>query len=271
MNLKNQLIEYMKNDWQFPADIDAEALADEMKEALASTDGILRDRLALDGFGKLISSGRVSDEKCRAIFDELVSDKYLLNGLGKECDDSVFGRAFSGYGIFDLFEYSEGKDDKIFTKDDIFQAFQAVLKCFNEEKDLRGFVDGKGWAHSIAHNADCLAGFAGDDKLGHSELMAILLAVKERICQGHSSIIGEHMRLREPVLSVLDRGVINEQEFADWIADICTYEKTGNAEEDVCKIMGRCEFMITLRGKIKEKHPNLFPYVFDAVIKLMKM
>lgn len=191
MNLKNRLIAYKKDDWKFPENIDADILADEIKEAFADTDGILRDRLALDGFDKLITSGKVSDEKCQNIFNELVSNKYLLNGLGKECDDSVFGRAFCGYGILTLLEYS--------------------------------------------------------------------------------SIIGEHMRLREPISSVIERGIINEKEFADWIAAICAYEKTGNAEDDTCKIMGRCEFMVTLNNGIKDKQPHLACYAFDAIIKLMEM
>ena len=271
MNLKNQLITYMKDDWNFPEDINADILADEMKEAVANPDGILRDRLSCSGFEKLILSGKVSDEKCRSIFNELISDKYLLNGLGKECDDSVFGRAFSGYGILTLLEYSEGRDNKIFTKGDTLRAFQAVIKCFSEEKDLRRFVDGKGWSHSVAHNADCLAGFASDNNLGYDEHMAILSAIKERVCQGHSSIIGEYTRLIEPVSSVIERGIISEQEFADWIASICVYTKTGNIDEDTCKIMGRCEFMITLHYGIKEKQPQLAGYVFDAIVKLMEM
>ena len=271
MNLKSRLTAYMKNDWKFPADIDADALADEMKEALAGTDGILRDRLTLDGFEKLTASGKVSDEKCRTVFNELISDKYLLAGLGKECDDSVFGRAFSGYGALSLLEYSETRTDKIFTKDDVLRAFNAVLKCFGEEKDLRGFVDGKGWSHSIAHNADCLAAFANDENLGRDELLPIPAAVKERVWQGHSSVITEYERIHAPVLNMLGRGIIDEQEFADWITDICIYEKTGNPEDDARLIMSRCEFMISLRFKIKETHPNLLCYVSDAIIKLMEM
>jgi len=271
MNLKNQLIAHMKNDWQFSVDINADALADEMKEALASIDGILRDRLVLDGFAKLIASGKVSDEKCRVIFDELISDKYLLNGLGKECDDSIFGRAFSGYAISSLLDYSNGKDNKIFTKKDMLLAFHAVLKCFREEKDLRGFVYGKGWAHSIAHNADCLAGFAVDDNFGRDELLPVLSVIKEHVYRGHNSVIREYDRIQAPVLSMLERGIVSEKEFADWIADICVYERIGNVEEDTHLIMSRCEFMIFLRSDIKKKHPHLLCYVSDAIITLMEM
>ena len=271
MSLKNRLITYMKDDWQFPMGIDADALADEMKEALASVDGILRDRLVLNGFGKLIESGNVSDEKCRSIFDELISDKYLLKGLGKECDDSVFGRAFSGYAILSFLEYSEGKDEKIFTEADHLQAFHAVLKCFNEEKDLRGFVDGRGWAHSIAHNADCLAEFVSSGKLGHKQHMDLLLSIKRRIFQGHSAVISEYDRILGPVLGILDGGIITEQEFADWLDNICTYEKTESPEENARHIMSRCEFMIFLRYRVEEKHPQLTPFVLDGMIKLMKM
>ena len=105
----------------------------------------------------------------------------------------------------------------------------------------------------------------------YDELMLILSAVRKRVCQGHSSIVSECDRLREPVLNVLERGIISDQEFKNWIADISTYEKTGDAKEDIRHIMSRCEFMIFLRGKIKEKHPHLFNIVWDAVVKLMEL
>ncbi len=271
MELKTRLVSYMKEDWSFPADIDADALAGEMKEALASADGILRDRLALSGFEPLLSSGRVGDETCRRIFAELVSDRYLLRGLGSEQDDSVFGRAFSGYVILMLLQFSEERKEKLFTKDDVLLAFHAVLRCFEEEKDLRGFVEGKGWAHSIAHNADCLAEFAGDDHIGRDELLAILSAIKERVCQGQGQIISEYDRLREPVFSVLQRGMITEREFADWISDISGYGKCGDEKDDARCILSRCEFLLHLRAKIQEDHPNLSGYIVDGIVKLMGM
>ena len=271
VNLKNRLISYMKEDWQFPSDIDTDILADEMKSALANKDGILRDRLVLVGFDKLILSGSVSDKKCRDIFDDLVCDKFLLNGLGKECDDSVFGRAFSGYGILTLLEYNDNKVKKIFTNEDVLTAFQAILKCFIYEKDLRGFVDGKGWAHSIAHNADCLATLTSYDILGYNELTAVLYAVKERVYQGHSAIISDYDRLSQPVLNVIERGIITEQELIDWITDISTYKITGCQDEDVRNIMSRCEFLIFLRFKINDKHPYLNNHVSSKIIELMEL
>ena len=271
MSLKKRLVAYMKEDWRFPANIEADGLADEMKEAIGNPDGVLRDRLVLSGFCRLIASGRISDKKCRMLFDELVSDKYLLNGLGTECDDSVFGRAFSGYVIVELLNYNEEKKGEVFAKEDTLHAFWAVLKCFSDEKDLRGFVDGKGWAHSIAHNADCLAAFAGDGALEHDELMAILKAIKIRVHQCQGEIISEYGRILEPVLSVLGRKIISEQNFLDWLTDTCFYERTGNPDEDARNIMARLEFAINLRSKLRENYPNLISYVLDETMTLIAM
>ena len=105
-------------------------------------------------FESLIESGKVSDEKCRLLLAKLISDKYLLCGLGEECDDSVFTRSFSVYYIGAIIEHNRKAGGRILDNDEVRNILCAALEYYSGEKDLRHFVEMKGWAHSAAHGAD---------------------------------------------------------------------------------------------------------------------
>ena len=49
------------------------------------------------------------------------------------------------------------------------------------ERDLRGFVAGKGWAHAVAHGADALGALARSRQSGRLELTVLLDVVADRL------------------------------------------------------------------------------------------
>ena len=49
------------------------------------------------------------------------------------------------------------------------------------ERDLRGFVPGKGWAHAVAHGADAIGALAGRPHLGRNELTVLLDVIADRL------------------------------------------------------------------------------------------
>jgi len=268
--LKQRLIEIIKNDYAFPDDMDANVLADETKEALASTDGDLRDRLALGVLCSLISSGKLTDEKCRSLLHELISDEYLLCGLGKECDDSVFARSFSTYPISTILEHNRKVDRRILTDDETKNVLDAALKYMREENDLRGFVDDKGWANSIGHAADFFASLAEDPAFGHAELLTMLNTIRDKVCIDYACYGHDIFRLRSAVLAILKRGLISEQEFANWVAEFLKHEKTGDYMKDARLAANRSEFFWGLSHGLKKALPNFYPYTFNAYFEIIQ-
>lgn len=269
--LKKRLIEIMKNNWLFPDDIDASALADEIKEALASTDSMLRDRLASTGFYHLVKSGRLSDEKCRSLLFDIISEKYMLKNLGMEYDDSVFGRGFYAYAAEEFISYNRAVNGRLLSDDEVRKVFAVMLKCFKEEKDLRDLDDVKGWAHTAAHIGDVLGSFAEDGAIGHDELVETLYAIKEKICVDyHCYRSDEWGRLADVVIKILERGVVNEKEFFDWTASFMKYGKTGNILTDGRLLHNRYHFFLNLNRMLEKNYPNLRPCVWEAIIELME-
>ena len=56
-----------------------------------------------------------------------------------------------------------------------------VSTWYLRERDLRGFVPGKGWAHAVAHGADAIAALADSPHLGTNELTVLLDVLGDRL------------------------------------------------------------------------------------------
>ncbi|KAB8138075.1 DUF2785 domain-containing protein [Gracilibacillus oryzae] len=127
-------------------------LIEEMLNNIGSTDSELRDQLIYQTFGNLIMENYLSKEQEIHILEGC--RKRLFYQIGVKNDDSVFTRSFSALVIVLILE-----------KDTVNRnlADELVLKVIEDsicyvklEEDVRGFVQDKGWAHSVAHGADLL-------------------------------------------------------------------------------------------------------------------
>jgi Protein of unknown function (DUF2785) len=83
-----------------------------------------------------------------------LDEEHLFYRIGERGTDSVFTRSFSVLVVALILE----KDRETgFLKEDLLEAAKAnCFRYLREEKDTRGYVETKGWAHSIAHGADAL-------------------------------------------------------------------------------------------------------------------
>lgn len=198
----------------------------------------------------------------------MARERRLLNGLGKICDDSVFARAFYVYGIGNLINYNKKVNKRIFTNDEIHQAFKAVLKCFNDEADLRDYVSIKGWAHAIAHYGDNLGTFAEDDAIEHADLMDILIAIRSKICiNNHQYRGGEDERLAAVIIKTLERGLISEEEFSSWLASFLDLDNELNA-----LYYNRVNFLWSIKFNLKnDLRAKYWNCVSDVIIKMLEL
>ena len=264
--LKDRLDEIAKQDWKLPTDIDGDTFVDDLLNALASIDSDLRENALTACYYLIEENGLVSDAKCRLLLLELISERRLLNGLGKADHDSVFARAFYVYAIENLIDYNKKVNKRIFTNEEISEAFEALLTCFNGEIDLRDYVPTKGWAHAVAHYGDNLGTFAEDDALGHMSLMDILTAIRSKICINHHQYrAGEDRRLAAVIIKVLERGLISESEFSDWLVGFLDFDHELNTLHYNC-----ANFLWSIRFILKGELSKVYgKYVSDVTIKLL--
>src|SRR5690606_25457118 len=106
--------------------------------------------------------------------------------------------------------YSDN-ESPFLTADAVDEVKRKMVDYMEAEKDLRGFVAGKGWAHSIAHAADVFDELAksryADQKM-YAELLDALW--KKALVPDSVYIHDEEERILIPILEMVKRGMDSE-------------------------------------------------------------
>lgn len=84
--------------------------------------------------------------------------------------------------------------------------------------DYRGFEEGAGWRHGVAHGADLLMQLARNPGVNEAaQFLAIRDAVAAQLMPtGHFYIFGEPERLMRPIIMLAQRGAFTESEWTEW-------------------------------------------------------
>lgn len=216
--LKIQLLEISKNDWNIPKDIDTWKFALELMSNIGSTDSELRDNLILELLWKLITEKSLAKEQIKELLGIALSDKHLFYKLGEEGGDSVFNRAFTVLIVNCIVYYHNNLGEELLNEKEMLKVFDDVIRYVSLEKDTRGYVNGKGWAHAIAHSGDCLRELALCSYIKHDQLLEILKVVKEKICISYYTYINEEAeRLVSAIMNAIERKLLSDEEVIDWI------------------------------------------------------
>ena len=134
-------------------------IRDEMLKQIGNPDSYLRDKLIYQSYGKVDFFRSIKlRKKSRHYLKLLYRKTTYFTGLGESGTDTVFTRSFSTLVIAAIIEYDVKKT--VVNPDLVHSTVNKVTYYLMEEKDTRGFIEGKGWAHSIAHGADALGALA---------------------------------------------------------------------------------------------------------------
>jgi hypothetical protein len=198
-----------------PADKPLDDLTHELFEMLGDPDPQVRDSLAYPVLATWISDG-VYDDLLAGLGDG--AGVGLGSGLGRDGDDSVFRRSFSALVLAAV--VSRANITGTISPANMLTWGDRAMTWFVRERDLRGFVNGKGWAHAIAHGADLLGQFARSFHFGVHELTVLLDVVADRVLTptGYRLHHGEDDRLAYAVMAVLHRNLVPTDVVEPWVA-----------------------------------------------------
>ncbi len=129
-------------------------ILDEMIKNIGTTDPVVRDQLIYCAFCKLIFEDRFEKRQLEYILHSLLNNRFLHLDIETSTTDSVFTRSFTTLIFAAILEYDGTK--QILDEDIILQVTTTSHDYMMREKDLRGYVQEKGWAHAAAHGADLL-------------------------------------------------------------------------------------------------------------------
>jgi hypothetical protein len=251
--LKAQLQAIAQDDYRLPAGLDHFELALEMLRQIGSLDPELRDDLIYRTLLKWTVNGLFSHEQLSALLAIALDNDHLLHRLGEQNTDSVFTRAFSSLTV--VLPLYAHRRDPFLSSAQVQATLAKVLLYLSQEKDLRGYVEGKGWAHATAHAADVLDELAQCDEVDRLGLVEILAAIRARMSVPDSVFIHEEdERMAYAALSLIQRGTLSDAEIKAWISSFAPIEKTGDVARDRHRLVNVKNFLRSLYFQSWHRH-----------------
>ena len=119
---------------------------------IGNPNSYIRDKLIYNAFIEIITKDYLTNDQLKNLFNQLLSNQYLLYKIGSQNSDSVYKRSFSTLVLGVLI--NKDKEQPFLEKNQVSILLDATCFYLVSEQDRRGFTEDKGWAHSIAHCAD---------------------------------------------------------------------------------------------------------------------
>ena len=203
-----------KNDYRVPERHTLENLTEVLFSYLGSTDPELRDEIAYIVYANWLKREMFSTEALKSHIDILLAN--LDKGIGETESETVFLRAFSALLLAEIVHNDNKKP--VLDKDQIHKILAKGLWYLDAEKDPRGHIPIKGWAHALAHTADLFLVLALNRNTDEADHWNMLAAISDKMVHStnHVYIHGEDDRLASPVIEILRRGLVPVETVESW-------------------------------------------------------
>jgi len=222
--------ELMKNEYAIPDGHSLDELTTEIFSYLDNTDPELRDDIGYIVYANWLKLGLYSQATITTHVSKL--SRNLEMGIGEQDTDSVFIRAFSVLFLAEIV-HNDNKAPKL-DKATIEALVDKAFWYLEHEKDPRGYIPVKGWAHALAHTADLLAVLAKNQHTDAGQHLRILSGITEKLSKATDWVYvhGEDDRLSTVVLFILQRGLLGKDEVQEWLATFAKSWKGAWVDEE---------------------------------------
>jgi hypothetical protein len=197
-----------------PLDRSLDEMTVELVELLGDPDPYRRDGLSYRVLSHWIKDG-VYDDLLTGLGDGMCEG--LTVGLGEADTDTVFRRSFSILIIAAALD----RDNiaRLLHPTTVMRWGDEGLAWYVKECDLRGWVEGGGWAHAVAHGADFIAALAQSRHVDEGSMMVLLDAIADRLVAPtrYALTQGEDERLAYATMTLLHRNTVDMGLLGPWI------------------------------------------------------
>ncbi|MEZ0581184.1 DUF2785 domain-containing protein [Nocardioides sp. MH1] len=258
-------------DFRVPPERRLADLTEELTELLGTPDSEQRE-LALAVLCTWVERG-VYDDLLPGLGDGIATG--LLTGLGERDTDSVFRRSFSALVVAEVIDRDSRRPRVNRAK--VHEWGDRLATWFLMERDERGYVEGHGWAHAIAHGADALGALARSPHCGPGELLVVLDVIGDRVTRKNPATVwysGEADRLAMTTLHVLRRGLVPDELVEPWlerIADAARPRRDATDGEDVYRQTGNAAAFLRALYLQLALGPATPPRRSDLVLLLVQL
>lgn len=215
--LKKDLQRVEQNDYELGHSQNLREYVQLMLEYIGDPEPELRDNLIYSTFYKWIHEKHwFSDAELRELLRILLSEQYLFYYIGNKDDQTVYTRTFSVLVVALILQ--RHREQSILDHSDFINVKQALIRYYEEERDLRGYMDKEGWAHAAAHGADALDELVlcpESDAAAREEVLAVI----QRMLYNDQYIFREEEdeRMATIVATIVNHQLLPLQIIVEWI------------------------------------------------------
>lgn len=197
---------------------DLDKILNRMLDEIGNPDPYLRDYCIYPTFIKLIRENALTLEQETHLLERCLDNHHLFLEIEKEgCFDYVFTRSFSALVIADIL-HKDGKQCEI-EASLIKKAIKASIQYLSQEKDHRGYVAEKGWAHSVAHGSDLLTNAIFHPLFNKQYMNDCLQAVKACLLVETAYIDEEDERILNIIGAFIQKG-LDDKALLFWLESL---------------------------------------------------
>lgn len=243
------------------------SIALDMIENIGSLDSKLRDDLIYGTLLQWVTTGKFNFTQLEALLNISLDASHLFYKLESEDEDAVYKRTFSVL-VVALVIYQLRREE-LLSESLAYQAKEKIIEYMLKEKDLRGYIEIKGWAHSVAHTADALDELAQYKGFNKADLLDILNVIKAKVCVNYYVYKDEESeRLVNAVQNVFKRKMLSCIEITDWI-------QAFNIENSQLEHMEKYHLKINIKDFLRSLYFRLLEdesskYILEEIIKVLK-
>jgi len=217
---KEFLLSIIDNNFELPSDIDAYTFAQALLPNFGSTDSELRDDLSYMILARgIIDKQLLSQKQLGNLLETVLDDQHLFYRLGSTATDAIFMRSFSNLIIAALLFNDER--NPAFDETTIQNTKRRLLQYAEQEKDWRGYIEGKGWAHALAHLSDALDECAQHPHMVESDRKEIMQQISKLASLPRALYNEEDIRLAKVPYHIILGHQVNEDFIESWL-ETCT-------------------------------------------------
>lgn len=193
----------------------SDELIELMLENIGTISPKLRDETIYIGWVNLVESNKISKNQKLWLLDEVLSRNLLFDGIEEEFSDKVFTRSFASLLLVVLLE---SHFENRYIEDELERKIiDASIDYMENEKDNRGFVEEKGWAHAFAHGADLLEAISKSIYLTSDSVVRILNCISRALIDIENFLYGEESRIVKVIIALIKYGKLDQSKLNGWI------------------------------------------------------
>lgn len=217
---RDRLAALRTSEFRFADEGERAGFALAIVECLASPDPYLRDSIAYEALAGLIRRAELGAADLLVLRDALYAK---LDGT----DPEGVAAPFAALVLSEV-----ARTDRVGAWMSVHERGAMIgraVSYVSGVNDYRGYVEGEGWRHGVAHGADWLLQLALNENVSIEQQREILRAVAAQVSPtGHSYIFGESDRLARVALFMASRSRLGSEEWAAWVEGVSQVRHVGD-------------------------------------------